>query len=457
MKLKKITAIFLAALLCICTLSVSVSAAKNDNGITLNKTSVSVAIGKTVTLKATAAEKSTVTWSTSDKSVATVSQKGVVTGKKTGTATITVKIKGTKQEASCTVKVVRGKKISSSLTGAELVKKLKSGVNLGNTLDCHDVYWIDNPKPTDYETAWGNVMTTEKYFTTVKKAGFNVVRIPVSWGDHIDSNGNINKDWLDRVQEVVDYAYDNGLYVILNTHHEDKWLQMDKYDKKTAAKFENLWKQIAKRFKNYDERLILEGMNEPRTVGSEKEWSGGTSAERQVVNKYNKLFIEAVRASGGNNAERCLMITTYGGSSSYEAINDLEIPNDDKIIVTMHSYYPYVFAVENSYSETKFTNNGKAEIDDLVNNVNECLIKKGVPVIFGEFGSNNKSNTAERVKHTKYYVDSAKKIGVPCLWWDNGGNNSIEDGGNGMGLMNRKTYEWYYPELVEAITGKKVK
>lgn len=113
------------------------------------------------------------------------------------------------------------------------------------------------------------------------------------------------------------------------------------------------------------------------------------------------------------------MITTYGGSSSYEAINDLEIPNDNKIIVTMHSYYPYVFAVENSYSETKFTNNGKAEIDDLVNNVNECLIKKGVPVIFGEFGSINKNSTAERVKHTKYYVDSAKKMQVlyplfPC-------------------------------------------
>ena len=458
MGFKKITAVFLAVLICICTMSVSVSAAKKDTGITLNMTSASVAIGKSITLKATVTEKSAITWSTSDKSVATVSKKGIVTGKKLGTATITAKSGNAK--TSCTVKVVRGGKIPADLTGQDLLDKIKVGVNLASALEVYHQEWmgeVDNE--LDYETLWSQPRVTEKYFTALKKAGFNAVRIPVTWQDHMDKDGNISKVWMDRVQEVVDYAYDNGMYVIINVNHEYDWmLDMRRYNSATAKKFEKVWKQIATRFKNYDERLIFESMGEPRTPGSEKEWGGGTAAERKVLNKYHKVFVDTIRASGGNNKNRCLIIPTYGAKYYAEALDDIEIPNNDnRVIVDIHAYEPWDFTL--NYEEgsgSKYTADVKAEIDIVMNVINDHLISKGIPVIMGECGAINKNNTSDRVKYAKYYISSAKKLGIPCLWWENGFIEYNHDG-EGHGLIDRTTYEWYYPELVEALTGKKVK
>lgn len=458
MKLKKITAVFLAVLLCICTMSAGVYAAKNDS-IALNKDSASIAIGKSFTLKAAASDGSSVTWSTSDKTVATVSKKGVVTGKKIGTATITAKLKGTNKTASCTVKVVRGNKISADLTGQELLNKIKVGVNLGNTLSAWNNGGPGVKNELDIETYWSQPKATKKYFTAVKNAGFNAVRIPTTWTDHIDKDGNISKAWLDRVQEVVNYAYDQGMYVILNTHHDEEWLTLGSYDKKNAKKFENMWKQISARFKNYDERLIFESLNEPRVPGTEKEWWGGTEAERKVLNKYNKLFVDTVRAAGGNNVNRCLIIPSHGAKYMDYVLNDIEIPNNDKkVIVSVHAYEPWDFAAnEDKNSGTKFTNDVKAEIDYVMNTINDCLVSKGVPVIMGEFGATDKNNTAERAKYAKYYISAARKIGVPCLWWESPNPDYSDTKNAGYGLIDRKTYEWYYSELVEALTGKKVK
>ena len=181
---------------------------------------------------------------------------------------------------------------------AAIAADIKVGWNLGNSLDCYDV--------TKAETGWGNPVTTKAMIDTVKAAGFNAVRIPVSWTDHITDDGTIDSAWMDRVQEVVDYSMDNDLYTIINVHHDDyTWLNPT-YAEEAAvkAKLTKIWTQIAARFQDYGGKLLFEGMNEPRIVGSTYEWSGGTAEERDVINHLHQAFVDTVRASGGNNPDR---------------------------------------------------------------------------------------------------------------------------------------------------------
>lgn len=451
MKFKRLVSLIISAVMMITLCSTAVFAAKK--GVALNKTSASVTAGKSITLKptVTGVKNYTLQWSTSDKTIATVSKSGKVTGVKAGTATITVKIKDTKYKASCKVTVKKSAsptsektQTTSSGSALDFVKNIKIGWNLGNTLDCTGS-WINGDLA--HETAWGNPKTTEDMIKAVKKAGFNAVRIPTSWGEHLDSKNNISKEWLDRVQTVVDYAYKNDMYVILNTHHETDWLVPSKDSSEMSARFTSIWKQISERFKDYDEHLIFEGLNEPRTVGSAKEWSGGTAEERKTVNKYNKLFVDTVRKSGGNNKLRYLMITPYCANSESAAINDLEIPDDDRLIISVHAYLPYSMALDTNSKTSVFTDSDKQVIDSMFKRLNDKFISKGVPVIVGEFGSVNKKNDDERAKLAKYYVSAAKKAGVPCFWWDNGNDGS----GEAFLLLNRKTLKIDHDKIVKAL------
>ncbi len=448
MNFKKIISLIMSAVMVVMLCSTTVFAAKK--GISLNKTSASVTVGKSITLKptVTGVKNYTLQWSTSDKKVATVSKSGKVTGVKAGSVTVTVKIKDTKYKASCKVTVKKSASssgntskntISSSGDALDFVKNIKIGWNLGNTLDCTGS-WINGDLA--HETAWGNPKTTEEMIKAVKKAGFNAVRIPTSWGEHLDSNNNINKVWLDRVQTVVDYAYKNDMYVILNTHHETDWIIPSKDSKEMSERFTSIWKQIADRFKDYDEHLIFEGLNEPRTVGSANEWNSGTAEERQVLNKYNKLFVDIVRKSGGNNKLRYLMIPTYAAGTAAAAVDELEIPKDDRIIVSVHAYLPISMALDENSSVKTFTNANKTEIDNLMKTLNDKFLKKGVPVIIGEFGSVNKKNEAERTKLADYYVKAAGKYGIPCFWWDDGGNFQ---------LLDRKTLKFKFENVLKAL------
>lgn len=463
MKLRKIAAVFMAVLICISTLAVSVSASSKKS-IKLNKTKITMTVDDTYTLKPTVTgyKKCTVQWSSSNTKVASV-KKGVVTAKKAGTATITVKIKGTKYKATCKVTVKKAsssKKTSTNKTqtkssssssfkdAQELVSNISIGWNLGNTLDCYNCTWLSNK--LDCETAWNNPKTTKAMIDTVKKAGFNAVRIPVSWGDHIDSDGKIDSKWLDRVQEVVDYAYDNKMYVILNTHHENSWVRLDeKTEKAVTKKYTYLWKQIANRFKDYDEKLIFEGLNEPRLEGSSMEWAGGTTAERKVLNNLLAAFVETVRATGGNNKTRFLMVTPYAASPTvYSSMAALEIPDDDRIIVSLHAYLPYNVALNGGSNDKTLTDSYKKEIDKVFSDINKLFISKDIPVIMGEFGTINKSNLDDRVEIAEYYLSVSEKYGIPCFWWDNG---NLKEGSETFGLLDRKTLKWKYPDIVEQL------
>lgn len=331
------------------------------------------------------------------------------------------------------------------ISSAELIKEIKIGWSLGNTLDAYASNDVSS------ETSWGNPVTTKEMITAVKDAGFNIVRIPTTWYNHMDENGTVDESWMNRVQEVVDYAYSQDMFVILNIHHED-W--HDPYYDTADATFEklkSLWTQIGTHFAGYDECLIFEGMNEPRKRNTPQEWNGGDKEGHDVVNRMNAAFVSAIRALGGNNAKRHLMLPTYGASPSGGAIADFVLPEgDDKLIVSIHAYLPYTFALGENLADRNFVpDEGNAyEILNLMDSLKTNFIDKDIPVIIGEFGARSKGNTNIRAAWAEYYVSKAHEIGVPCVLWD---NQAFSGNGENFGMLDRNTCTWKYPEIVEGL------
>ena len=198
------------------------------------------------------------------------------------------------EESETTISVSTNNTSSASgqirdIPSSELIKEIKVGWCLGNTLDAHDPE--AGHQDVTSETCWGNPVTTKEMMTAVKNAGFNIVRIPVTWGNHMDESVIVDEEWMDRVQEVVDYAYSQDMFVIINIHHED-WHDTY-YDNADASteKLKTLWTQIGNRFEDYDEHLIFEGLNEPRKRNTPQEWNGGDKEGHDVVNQYNAAFV----------------------------------------------------------------------------------------------------------------------------------------------------------------------
>ncbi|MDE5951524.1 MAG: glycoside hydrolase family 5 protein [Acetatifactor sp.] len=325
----------------------------------------------------------------------------------------------------------------------DMVSEMKIGWNLGNTLDA-----TSSKVGVNAETAWGNPRTTQEMIDMVIDQGFNVIRIPVSWGGQMGGapNYNILPAWMDRVQEVVDYAYDRGVYVIVNIHHEDWHFPSEENKDAAAEQLNALWTAIATRFRDYDEHLIFEGMNEPRKIGTSVEWNGGDQEGRDVVNYLDQVFVDAVRATGGNNTIRNLMVPGYAASSSDTALKGIVLPQDDHLIVSVHAYTPYDFALNTAGRST--WDNDTRDIDHLMKLLDELFLSKGVPVIIGEFGAMNKNNEDERVQWANYYVSKAREYGVPCVWWD---NNAFDGDGENFGLFNRRELTFPYPDLLKAL------
>ena len=176
-------------------------------------------------------------------------------------------------------------------------------------------------------------------------------------------------------------------------------------------------------------------MNEPRTVGSANEWMGGTSEERAVVSKYEQDFVDTVRASGGNNAYRSLIVTSYAASAETAAMNDLTVPNSGNIIVSIHYYAPWKFA---DGSETAFGDSGKSELDAKFSEIKSKFIDKGTPAIIDEFGCVKAADEATRAEYYGYYISSAKANGIKCFIWDNG----VASGESSYGIFSRTALTW---------------
>ena len=325
----------------------------------------------------------------------------------------------------------------------DLVKEMKIGWNLGNTLDA-----TSKSIGVNVEMAWGNPRTTQEMIDAIIDQGFNVIRIPVSWGGQMGKAPayNVLPAWMDRVQEVVDYAYGRGVYVIVNIHHEDWHFPSEENKDAAAEQLAALWTAIATRFRDYDEHLIFEGMNEPRKIGTSVEWNDGDKEGRDVVNYLDQVFVEAVRATGGNNTIRNLMVPGYAASSSDTALKSIVLPQDEHLIVSVDAYTPYNFALNKEGKST--WDNDTRDIDHLMELLDELFLSKGVPVIIGEFGAMNKDNEDERVQWARYYVSKAREYGVPCVWWD---NNAFDGDGENFGLLNRRELTFPYPELLKAL------
>ena len=332
-----------------------------------------------------------------------------------------------------------------------LVKEIRAGWNLGNSLEVYRKKEADLT-PGDYETYWGNPITSPALIEKVKKAGFNLIRIPVNWECHMGESPDykIDKVWFNRVKEIVDYAIDEKTFVIINIHHEGWIVPLEKNYSTISDKLIKVWTQIADFFKDYDEHLIFQSMNEPRLVDTDIEWTDGNEEARNVIKRLNLDFVRTIRSSGGNNLLRHLMITGYCSAGTENVVKDIQIPDDNKIIISVHAYKPYDFTL--NFSGTSEWNSDIADdISDIITiseNLKKYFINKNIPVIIDEFGSVNKFNNSTRLEHLRFFVSTFKKLGIPCAWWDNG---VLDQNGERFGIINRQNGEWYFPDIAEAI------
>jgi len=328
-----------------------------------------------------------------------------------------------------------------NMSSVEIVSEMKIGWNLGNSLDA------EGP----VETFWGNPVTTQAMIDEIANRGFNTLRIPVTWRFHQGGAPDyvVEEAWLDRVEEVVNYARANNMYVIINVHHDDPWIIPTNAQAAVVMdRLSKLWTQIANRFRNYSDYLIFETLNEPRHENTLQEWTGGTAEGRAVVNQYHQVSLDAIRATGGNNSLRQIMISTYAASTLPIAMNALVIPNNDpRTIVSLHSYFPFPFTLEGTDS-TWGTADDMAQLEAEMDRIKAKFIDNGKAVVLGEWASGNQSNLEDRIAHATFYAQAAAERGFASVWWDNGNSGVSNDG---LALFNRQNLTWPFGEIADII------
>lgn len=334
-------------------------------------------------------------------------------------------------------------------TSTETASAMTIGWNLGNTLEA-----------TGGETAWGNPVTTQQLINAVKAAGFNTVRLPCAWDGHADQTTHvIDANWIARVKEVVDYCINNNMYVILNIHWDGGWLENNVTTSAQSLvneKQQTYWTQIANYFKNYDGHLLFASANEPDV---------SDATGMSVLLSYHQTFINAVRATGGNNSSRVLII--QGPATDIEKTNNLmnTMPTDqiaDRLMVEIHYYTPWNFCGmtedaswgnmfyywgEDYHSTTDTDHNAtwgeESDLENYFQMMKTKFVDNGIPVIMGEFGAIKRTSLtgsdltlhiASREYYYKFIADAAKRYGLVPVYWDNG-----VSGNNGFALFDRST------------------
>lgn len=355
----------------------------------------------------------------------------------------------------------------SEVSATSIVNSMKFGWNLGNTLDACNSGSSWN-STTSEEIDWGLKGTaTSELFQKLKDSGIKSVRIPISWHNHVDSNLNINSEWMKHVKNVVDMAYSKGLYVIINIHHDNydgdslgtnAGFTLKEADKQKSLRFvESIWNQVAAEFKYYDDRLVFETLNEPRLIRDTHEWDWDSTCDTcktaiSIINELNQKAVDTIRSAGGNNANRVIMFPSYV-ASPYAAINAknaglFKIPSDSatgRLVLSVHMYTPYNFAMNCTESEgahSNFTESDKTELSQHFTDLNTTFISKGIPVVIGEMGATNKSNFDARKAWFKYYLELCKQYNVAALLWDNG-QETNSNPSEAFGYMNRTKNEWF--------------
>ena len=343
------------------------------------------------------------------------------------------------------------------------IRQLKAGWNLGNTFDAHPNN--NFRRGLELETSWCGAKTTPELIHALKEAGFNLVRIPVSWHNHIiDDQYTVDPAWMNRVREVAQWVVDEGMYCIVNVHH-DNWIYCFYPDSEHYEQSEKyltaVWSQMADAFADLDEHCLLESMNEPRLVGTSYEWRlVGSSKEckdaMDCINRLNQKFVDTVRASGGNNASRYLLVPGYDASPDGALNAGYILPEDtadNRLIVAVHAYTPYNFAQNPNSPDNQFEVKSKrmqSTVTGFMTKLYKKYIVNGIPVLLDEFGALKKKNDnlQARVNYTAFYVASASARGMTCCWWD---NNAFTGSGENFGLIDRRKVEWKYPEIALAM------
>lgn len=323
------------------------------------------------------------------------------------------------------------------ITTMELVREMGYGINLGNTFEaCGD--WINGKTPNDFQQAWGSPIITEEIIQTYANAGFGVLRIPVAWSNMISDDGKytIASEYIDRVKEVVDWTLDSGMYAIINIHWDGGWVNEFPENKEESMKrFTAMWTQIAAAFEDYPDTLMFEGQNEE--LGWDSIWNpwGGSMEDKKVsyalVNEVNQEFVDTIRAGGGNNPQRHLLISGYNTGIDRSCDPLFKMPDDPagRMALSVHYYTPSTLCILD-----KDASWGKAitewgsdkdlkELDDNMKLLKENYIDKGIPVIVGEYGcfGDNK----EREVKEKWMLTVSKAMydigACPVLWDTPGG------------------------------------
>ena len=331
------------------------------------------------------------------------------------------------------------KEMIETMTSKELMAELKIGLSWGNTLDA-----------PDGETSWGQPFTTKEMIETVKKLGFNTIRIPISWGKHTSGapDYTIDEKWMSRVKTVVDYALDCGLYVIINSHHDNTYYNPVESNRENGkAYLKAIWTQIATSFEYADHHLIFQTMNEPRVEGSSYEWEINQKNKDcmnsvNIINELNQTALDAIRSTGGHNANRFVIVSSYAANYKSIMTDKFRLPEDSvkgRLILSVHAYTPYNLCLNVNSSDSKFTQNAANEIESMMKSISYRYKQKGIPIIIDEMGIIHKNNPDDRYEWAKTYVSLAKKYGMVCCWWDNGAVHS----GEKFGLVDRKKLEVY--------------
>jgi endoglucanase len=343
-------------------------------------------------------------------------------------------------------------------TSAELLAKLRLGWNLGNSLEV-----------PDGETAWGNPRATPELFSAVAKAGFGLVRVPITWTPHTGPGPAyvISSSWFERVDEVVGYARAAGLYCVINLHHDGadgfkgaQWLTLkdasgqttEENDAAVRARFVAVWTQIATHFSGYGEELLFESMNEVHDGYGKPD-----PRHFAFINDLNQQFVSLVRASGGNNAKRHLIVPGYNTNID-QTIEGFKLPADpvaSRLILSVHYYDPYLFALQGKTHTWGNASPGRDNWgqEDFVasqfDKLKSSFIDRGVPVLVGEYGAAHQAGFDD---YRRYYVEYVTKAavdrGMLPVFWDNGASGS---GGEKFGLLDRRTGRPMYPDLMEAM------
>jgi endoglucanase len=337
------------------------------------------------------------------------------------------------------------------ITSLQLSRLMGAGWNLGNSLEA-----------IGGETAWGNPATTQTLLTAVKAAGFNTVRIPVSWKQYADASDVIGTNWLARVAEVVGYAQSAGLFALINIHWDGGWMQPTFARQAEAnARITKFWTQIANHFKSYDDTLLFAGTNEVMVEG---DYSPPKPEYVTVQNGFNQAFVTAVRATGGNNAVRHLVVQGFNTNIDH-TVNFAVMPTDtatSRLMMEVHYYDPYNFTLNDKSTIWQWgagatdpaateTWANEAYADAQFQKMKARFVDKGIPVILGEFGAIRRSDQpgaeAYRLAWDRVIARSAWAHGMVPVYWDAGAATE----NHSMGLFDRRTGAQVYPEIVKVL------